>query len=61
MMPQHTPAPGHVCRDCDGFAAVTITTGIRRPDGTRTTLTITCPACFGTGTHPARRPAVTRV
>ncbi|MFF7530677.1 hypothetical protein ACFZB2_16495 [Streptomyces bobili] len=47
-MPQHarnTP----VCRDCDGFAAVAITTGARHLDGTRATLRITCPTCHGTG------------
>ncbi|WP_329292444.1 hypothetical protein [Streptomyces pseudovenezuelae] len=47
-MPQHasnTP----VCRDCDGFPVVAITTGTRNPDGTRTTLTVTCPSCQGTG------------
>ncbi|MFF9274377.1 hypothetical protein [Streptomyces griseosporeus] len=50
-MPQHAPSP-RVCRDCDGFATVAITTGTRRPDGTRATLTIACPTCKGTG-HPA--------
>ncbi|MFE7646455.1 hypothetical protein [Streptomyces phaeoluteigriseus] len=53
-MPQHarnTP----VCRDCDGFAAVAITTGARHLDGTRATLRITCPTCKGTGpAHLAR-------
>ncbi|MFF3362845.1 hypothetical protein [Streptomyces misionensis] len=47
-MPQHaqnTP----VCRDCDGFATAAITTGTRHTDGTRATLTVTCPACKGTG------------
>ncbi|SFY53460.1 hypothetical protein [Streptomyces sp. F-1] len=52
-MPQHaqnTP----VCRDCDGFATAAITTGTRHTDGTRATLTVTCPACKGTGhTLPA--------
>ncbi|GAA4106228.1 hypothetical protein [Streptomyces hundungensis] len=43
-----------VCRHCDGFPAVTITTGTRNPDGTRTTIPVTCPACKGTGhTTPA--------
>ncbi|WP_405964298.1 hypothetical protein OG713_27450 [Streptomyces sp. NBC_00723] len=53
-MPQHarnTP----VCRDCDGFAAATITTGTRHTDGTRVTLRVTCPTCKGTGS--ARRAA----
>ncbi|TWV32465.1 hypothetical protein FRZ03_32720 [Streptomyces misionensis] len=47
-MPQHaqnTP----VCRDCDGFATAAITTGTRHTDGTRGTLTVTCPTCKGTG------------
>ncbi|MEU0586253.1 hypothetical protein [Streptomyces sp. NPDC006132] len=47
-MPQHaqnTP----VCRDCDGFATVAITTGSRHADGTRATLRVDCPTCQGTG------------
>ncbi|MEV5642561.1 hypothetical protein AB0L67_20655 [Streptomyces flaveolus] len=52
-MPQHaqnTP----VCRDCDGFPIVAITTGTCNDDGTRTTLRIACPTCKGTGhTTPA--------
>ncbi|MGW1804710.1 hypothetical protein [Streptomyces sp. NPDC002078] len=52
-MPQHaqnTP----ICRDCDGFATVHITTGTRHRDGTRATLRISCPTCKGTGhTLPA--------
>ncbi|MEU6817781.1 hypothetical protein [Streptomyces sp. NPDC046860] len=56
-MPQHTPAP-RLCRDCDGFAAVVITTGTRTPDGTRATLTVLCPTCQGTGHRtPAARLA----
>jgi hypothetical protein len=52
-MPQHAPSP-RVCRDCDGFATVAITTGTRHPDGTRATLTVACPTCKGTGhTIPA--------
>ncbi|OIK23834.1 hypothetical protein [Streptomyces malaysiense] len=43
-----------VCRDCDGFATAAITTGTRHTDGTRATLTVTCPTCKGTGhTLPA--------
>lgn len=49
MMPQHAPST-RVCRDCDGFPMVAITTGTRHPDGTRATLRVTCPACKGTGT-----------
>ncbi|MGW3813157.1 hypothetical protein [Streptomyces sp. NPDC005046] len=46
--------PGHtsnrpLCRDCDGFPVVAITTGARNRDGSRTTLRIKCPACHGTG------------
>ncbi|MYV92010.1 hypothetical protein [Streptomyces sp. SID1034] len=49
-MPQHTPAQNRpVCRYCDGFPTVTITTGTRNHDGTRTTVPATCPACKGTG------------
>ena len=38
-----------VCRDCDGFATAAITTGDRNRDGSRTTLTVACPTCKGTG------------
>ncbi|MFC0847529.1 hypothetical protein ACFH04_28045 [Streptomyces noboritoensis] len=48
-MPVHTPNRP-VCRHCDGFPVVAITTGNRHPDGTRTTLHVNCPACNGTGT-----------
>ncbi|MGC9376402.1 hypothetical protein [Streptomyces sp. MH13] len=48
-MPQHAPT-ARVCRDCDGFPTVAITTGTRHSDGTRDTLRITCPTCKGTGT-----------
>ncbi|MGW4194077.1 hypothetical protein [Streptomyces sp. NPDC005004] len=47
-MPQHTPAP-RLCRDCDGFASVAITTGTRHPDGSRVLVRVDCPACQGTG------------
>ncbi|MER6066952.1 hypothetical protein ABT167_38690 [Streptomyces sp. NPDC001792] len=55
-MPQHaqnTP----VCRDCDGFANVHITTGTRHRDGARATLRISCPTCKGTG-HTLPAPAL---
>ncbi|MFJ8144549.1 hypothetical protein ACIQ6R_05680 [Streptomyces sp. NPDC096048] len=48
-MPQHAPT-ARVCRDCDGFPTVAITTGTRHSDGTRATLRVTCPTCKGTGT-----------
>ncbi|MPY54097.1 hypothetical protein [Streptomyces acidicola] len=57
-MPQHalnTP----VCRDCDGFATVAITTGTRHRDGSRSTLRVACPSCKGTG-HTAPAAALTR-
>lgn len=56
-MPQHVPNTP-VCRDCDGFPVVAITTGGRNRDGSRTTLRITCRACHGTGT--VRRSALAR-
>ncbi len=49
MMPQHTHAQTRICPDCSGFAAVTITTGIRLTDGTRHTIPVVCPACHGAG------------
>ncbi|MGW4571364.1 hypothetical protein [Streptomyces tendae] len=48
-MPQHAQIT-RVCRDCDGFPVVAITTGTRLQDGFRATLRITCTACKGTGT-----------
>ncbi|WP_250400007.1 hypothetical protein [Streptomyces cellostaticus] len=55
-MPQHARTT-RVCRSCDGFAAVVITTGTRHRDGTRATLTVACPACHGTGNVSAARLA----
>lgn len=53
-MPEHTLI-ARVCRDCDGFATATITTGTRHADGSRSTLRVPCAACKGTGhTTPAR-------
>ncbi|MFF6887596.1 hypothetical protein ACFY9F_30925 [Streptomyces sp. NPDC012421] len=52
-MPENTPAR-RVCRDCDGFPVVHITTGDVTPDGRRRTLAATCPACKGTGTRTSR-------
>ncbi|MGW1835850.1 hypothetical protein [Streptomyces sp. NPDC002067] len=54
-MPENTPARVRHCRDCDGFPTAAITTGQTNPDGTRRTLTITCPTCKGTGTAALRR------
>ncbi|MFF8573142.1 hypothetical protein ACF06L_18210 [Streptomyces sp. NPDC015408] len=57
-MPQHAQNT-RVCRDCDGFPVVAITTGTRHQDGTRVTLRVTCPACQGTGhAHPERKQEV---
>ncbi|WKX23386.1 hypothetical protein [Streptomyces sp. HUAS CX7] len=47
-MPQHAPTV-RICRDCDGFPTVAITTGTRHPDGTRAIFRVTCTACNGTG------------
>ncbi|MGW3407953.1 hypothetical protein [Streptomyces sp. NPDC000888] len=58
-MPQHVPNTP-VCRDCDGFPVVAITTGTRDRDGSRTTLRVTCRTCQGTG-HTARASALVRV
>ncbi|MGW2938567.1 hypothetical protein ACWDA7_43925 [Streptomyces sp. NPDC001156] len=55
-MPQHAPNTP-VCRACDGFATVAITTGTRHRDGTRATLRVDCPACNGTG-HTTTAPAL---
>ncbi|WP_449350904.1 hypothetical protein [Streptomyces shaanxiensis] len=59
-MPQHAPNTP-VCRDCDGFPAVAITTGTRNPDGTRTTLTVTCPTCQGSGRRTRLTAALARI
>ncbi|MEU4952785.1 hypothetical protein [Streptomyces lavendulae] len=49
-----TPVIPRVCRDCDGFATATITTGVRTTDGTKATISVHCPACRGFGrTVPA--------
>ncbi|MDX3073241.1 hypothetical protein [Streptomyces sp. MI02-7b] len=47
-MPQHALSRP-VCRDCDGFPVVAITTGTRLTDGSRATLRVACPSCHGTG------------
>ena len=58
-MPQYT-RPARICRDCNGFATAAITTGTRNTDGTRTTLTATCPTCKGAGTtYASRKQGVT--
>ncbi|MEU2229513.1 hypothetical protein [Streptomyces vietnamensis] len=52
-MAQTTPTP-RVCRDCDGFATATITTGLRAIDGARDMIRVNCPSCRGLGhTTPA--------
>ncbi|SEP57567.1 hypothetical protein [Streptomyces radiopugnans] len=57
-MPQHAPHRP-ICRDCDGFATVAITTGTHHRDGTRVTVRVVCPACRGTG-HAPRTAALVR-
>ncbi|MCX5147223.1 hypothetical protein OHB36_10615 [Streptomyces sp. NBC_00320] len=47
-MPQHARTRP-VCRECDGFATATITTGTRTDDGTRDIVRVHCPACRGLG------------
>ncbi|MFE9902430.1 hypothetical protein [Streptomyces achromogenes] len=47
-MPASTP-PRPLCRDCDGFPVVTITTGDRHRNGTRVTVPVTCRTCQGSG------------
>ncbi|MFD7589376.1 hypothetical protein ACFV84_28540 [Kitasatospora sp. NPDC059811] len=49
-MPQHSHAPSRICPNCSGFASVVIATGIRRRDGSRATVPVTCPTCNGAGT-----------
>ncbi|MFF0432379.1 hypothetical protein ACFYU9_09190 [Streptomyces sp. NPDC004327] len=52
-MPQTIQAP-RICRDCDGFATATITTGLKTADGTRDTIRVNCRTCRGLGhTVPA--------
>ena len=47
-MPAHaTTRP--VCRNCNGFPVVAITTGDRHADGSRVLLRVVCHACRGTG------------
>ncbi|MDF9817230.1 hypothetical protein [Streptomyces sp. SPB162] len=55
-MPTPNLSSPPICPDCDGFPVVAITTGTRQPNGQRTTITVDCRACNGTGTTPARRP-----
>ncbi|MEV7340577.1 hypothetical protein [Streptomyces sp. NPDC093544] len=58
-MPQHVPASGHVCPDCDGFASAKVTSGGRDRHGHLLTITARCITCRGTGTiRPARRREV---
>ncbi|MEU5215118.1 hypothetical protein AB0G79_02825 [Streptomyces sp. NPDC020807] len=51
-MPENSLAR-RVCRDCDGFATATITTGLRTDDGARDTIPVHCTTCRGTGTRTA--------
>ncbi|MFI1104193.1 hypothetical protein [Streptomyces melanogenes] len=53
-MPAHTPNRP-VCRHCDGFPVVSVTTGNRHRDGSRALLRVVCPVCKGAGhTLPSR-------
>ncbi|MFI9027227.1 hypothetical protein [Streptomyces sp. NPDC053560] len=56
-MPENTPARVRLCPDCDGFPTVAITTGQTNPDGSRTTLTVICRTCEGTGSVTRRAAA----
>ncbi|MGW6566928.1 hypothetical protein [Streptomyces sp. NPDC054975] len=47
-MPETTQAP-RICRDCDGFATATITTGLQTAHGMRHTVRVHCTTCQGTG------------
>ncbi|WP_447038538.1 hypothetical protein [Streptomyces sp. DSM 118878] len=47
-MAQPTPARARICRDCDGFPVVAITTGLRNRDGSRATILATCRTCNDT-------------
>ncbi|MET9965042.1 hypothetical protein ABZZ80_03700 [Streptomyces sp. NPDC006356] len=47
-MPAHAPSRP-VCRNCDGFPVVAVTTGSRHPDGSRVLLHVVCHLCRGTG------------
>ncbi|MBV7697593.1 hypothetical protein [Streptomyces sp. TRM70350] len=47
-MPAHAPNRP-VCRNCNGFPVVSITTGDRHGDGSRVLLRVVCHACQGTG------------
>ncbi|MFD5846845.1 hypothetical protein [Streptomyces chartreusis] len=48
------PTRARVCRDCDGFPVVAITTGFGNRDGSRATIPATCRTCNGHGrTTPA--------
>ncbi|MDX2854526.1 hypothetical protein PV342_40205 [Streptomyces sp. PA03-3a] len=58
-MPQHALSRP-VCRDCDGFPVVAITTGTRLSDGSRATLRVACPGCNGTG-HTLSAPVLARI
>lgn len=52
-MPAHIPNR-LLCRNCDGFPVVAITTGDRHRDGSRVLLRVVCHGCQGTG-HTARQ------
>ncbi|MGW8950252.1 hypothetical protein [Streptomyces sp. NPDC055709] len=60
-MAQPTTPAVRVCSNCDGFPTVRVTLGGRDRHGNLRTITVHCPACHGTGTRPARRPASSRI
>ncbi|GHB06521.1 MULTISPECIES: hypothetical protein [Streptomyces] len=48
-----TAASPRICPNCDGFAAVAVSSGDRDASGQLPTLAVDCPACHGAGTLPA--------
>ncbi|MFC9477880.1 hypothetical protein [Streptomyces griseus] len=56
-MAQHSPAPPHLCPDCNGFPVVAIDTGTLLDNGTRAILLVACRLCRGTGSPRTATPA----
>ncbi|MFI6729975.1 hypothetical protein [Streptomyces atratus] len=57
MMTDADDSSARICTNCGGHASVAITLGGRDRVGHLRTVTAHCPACYGIGTHPNRRPA----